>query len=72
MADQTKHRSRVSFYVLSTALIALGAASLGLLPIPAATQAPTSLPTCRNAQPKDVNAIDPFLDLPPCAGAYRD
>ena len=38
MIRQTKHRARVSLYALSTALIALGTASLSGLPAPANAQ----------------------------------
>jgi len=43
MANQSKRRARASVYVLSTALIALGGASLSALPTPA--KAEQTLPT---------------------------
>jgi hypothetical protein len=45
MTNQSKRRTRISAYVLSTALIALGAASLSTVPTPAiAQQAPCDDP----------------------------
>jgi hypothetical protein len=49
MVNQAKRRARASMYVLSTALIALGTASLSALPSPAKAEqatAPTVPPPC--------------------------
>jgi hypothetical protein len=74
MADRTKQRARASLYVLSTAQIALGAATLSALPGPANAQASKSPLPCPNSQPQTSNAVDPFLDqncipVPPATSA---
>jgi len=74
MADRTKQRARPSLYVLSTALIALGAATLSALSAPANAQPSKSPPPCPNSQPQTSNAVDPFLDqncipVPPSTSA---
>ena len=60
MIDHTKRRARASVYVLSTALIALGAASLSALPGPAKANPAQNTNPCTNPGVLASGHVPPF------------
>ena len=60
MANQSKHRTRISAYVLSTALIALGGASLSALPAPAKANPAQNTNPCTDPAVLASGHVPPF------------